>query len=68
MNRNLLIATAVAAGASALVYFIRRRKKPLEQVQHLPSSPSRHLTDAFSKAKQHAVNENNHGMSMSDKL
>lgn len=67
MNKNILIATALAAGTTALVYFIRKRRKPADNLQHAPAGHSRHLIDSFAKAKRHASNGNGNRVSMSDK-
>ena len=54
MKRNMIIVTALAVAGTA-TYFIRKNllsgspEKMNEQVR------SHHLTNAFSKAKQHAV-------------
>jgi len=51
MNKTILIASAVTAGATALFYFLRKRKASTSS-QQMPAHHSRHMTDVFAKAKQ----------------
>jgi len=55
MNRNVLIATTIAAAAGAVLYYIKRKKRSLGGMQFIPVKRTRHLVDAFSKAKKHPV-------------
>lgn len=68
MNKNILIATGIIAGASALIYFLNKRKRSQDSSQPIPALPSRHLTDSFARAKQHASNGSEQRISMSDKI
>lgn len=45
--------TAFIAAAGIVAYLLTRKKTP---VYHPPVERSHHLTKAFSKAKQHAIN------------
>ena len=51
MNKNILMASAITAGAAAL-FLILRNKRAGEAVKKIIAEQSRHLTNAFSKAKQ----------------
>lgn len=51
MNKNLLIATAVTAGASALFYMVRRKLAASKSLSQAVTEHSRHLTNVFAKAK-----------------
>lgn len=51
MNKNIMIASAIAAGATALFYFIKRKRKIDNSIQQVPVRESRHLTNVFAKAK-----------------
>jgi hypothetical protein len=51
MNKNILMASAISAGAAALFYILRNRRKLGESVKHIVADQSRHLTNTFSKAK-----------------
>jgi hypothetical protein len=51
MNKNLLMASAVTAGAAALYYLLRNKGRVGESVKQIVADQSRHLTNAFSKAK-----------------
>jgi len=53
MNRNLIIAASVAAGIAAYL-FTSRRPKSNNNVTG-SNVKTHHLTDAFSKAKQHTI-------------
>ncbi len=53
MNRNLIIAASVAAGIAAYL-FTSRSPKTINR--NIAPGKAHHLTNAFSKAKQHAVN------------
>jgi hypothetical protein len=53
MNRNILIGTAIAAGAAAVFYLIKRKRKAADGLQQVPVRRGRHLINVFSKAKQH---------------
>ena len=55
MNRNIMVAATIAIGATALFYLIKRKRKLQGNVQQVRVRPSRHLTEAFSKAKHIAV-------------
>ena len=57
MNKNLLIASAATAGAAALYLILRNRGRVGETVKKLVTEQSRHLTNAFSKAKHFKVEE-----------
>ncbi|MEJ7827264.1 MAG: hypothetical protein WKF91_03685 [Segetibacter sp.] len=54
MNRNLIIAASVAAGIAAYLFTSRRPKSNNNVTRS--NVRTHHLTNAFSKAKQHAVN------------
>jgi predicted naringenin-chalcone synthase len=54
MNRNLIIAALVAAGIAAYLFTSRRPKSNNNVTRS--NVRTHHLTNAFSKAKQHAVN------------
>ena len=55
MKRNMIIATAMAV-AGVATYFIRRRLTSSSGTNTTQPTPrSNHLTNAFSKAKQHAI-------------
>ncbi len=49
---KILIATAITAGAAAILFLVKRRHQQLQPVEQQPSEPSRHLTNVFAKAKQ----------------
>jgi hypothetical protein len=51
MNKNILMASAITAGAAALFYVLRNKGKVGETVKQIVADQSRHLTNAFSKAK-----------------
>jgi len=55
MNRNLIVAASVAAGIVAYLFVNRR---PKSNNNNLPRAnvKTHHLTNAFSKAKQRAIN------------
>lgn len=53
MNRNLIIAASVAAGIAAYLF---RSRKPKTINRNVTPAKSHHLTNAFSKAKQYAIN------------
>ena len=55
MNKNLLIASAATAGAAALYLLLRNRGRVSETVKQAVAEHSRHLTNAFSKAKHMKV-------------
>lgn len=56
MKRNMIIATAIAA-AGVASYFIRRRfSTGSAQLSEPQNGRSNHITNAFSRAKKHAVN------------
>ena len=55
MNKNLLIASAITAGAAALYYVLKRKMKVNRPVQQIVTEHSRHLTNVFAKAK-HSIN------------
>ncbi len=52
--KKTVIISALAAAAGIATYLLTRKKAPVE-----PQSAERthHLTNIFSKAKQHAINE-----------
>ena len=50
--KKLIIASLATAGI--LTYFFSRKKTPVNNIQ--PPEQTHHLTQVFSKAKQHAVN------------
>ena len=55
MKRNMIIATAMAV-AGVAAYYIRRRLTSSSGTNTTQQTPrSNHLTNAFSKAKQHAL-------------
>lgn len=68
MNKHPLIAGGIIAGAAALLYFFNKKKKSLDNLEHIPVTPSRHLTESFARAKQHAYNGSGQRISMSDKI
>ncbi len=51
MNKNILIASVIAAGTAALVYFIKRNKKAGRLIPPVPFQRSRHATKVFARAK-----------------
>ncbi|MEO6254642.1 MAG: hypothetical protein ABIO79_15125 [Ferruginibacter sp.] len=51
MNKNILMASAISAGAAALYYILRNRSRAGEAVKQIVTEQSRHLTNAFAKAK-----------------
>ena len=51
MNKNILMASAITAGAAALFYVLRNRGRVGETVKQIVADQSRHLTNAFAKAK-----------------
>jgi len=53
MKKNILIASAIAAGTAAIIYLIKRSKAVKKLAQPLPLHHSRHRTEVFAKAKQH---------------
>ena len=53
MNRNILIATTIAAGAAAIYSVIRKKRKTAEQLHPVAAKRERHIVKAFSKAKHH---------------
>lgn len=55
MNRTLIIVASVAAGIVAYLYTNRRPKIITNSAAH-GNVKTHHLTNAFSKAKQHATN------------
>ena len=56
MKRNMIIASALAVAGIA-TYFIRRRmtSTTTNETSMQPSPRSNHRTNAFSRAKQHAM-------------
>jgi hypothetical protein len=52
MNKNILMASAITAGAAAFFYVLRNKGRLGESVKQIVGEHSRHLTNAFSKAKQ----------------
>jgi len=52
MNRNLIIAASVAAAIAAYLFTTRKPKT----TKNVTQGKAHHLTNAFSKAKQHAIN------------
>lgn len=52
MNRNLLITTAITAGAVTLFYILKRKMRSARPITQNVTEPSRHLTNIFAKAKQ----------------
>ncbi len=52
MNKNLLITTALAAGAVTLFYILKRKMRSARPVTQNVAEHSRHLTNVFAKAKQ----------------
>ena len=55
MNKNLMMVSAISAGAAALFYILRNKGRAGEAVKQIVAEQSRHLTNAFSKAKQAKV-------------
>ncbi|HEX2684702.1 MAG TPA: hypothetical protein VHL77_12245 [Ferruginibacter sp.] len=51
MNKNMILASAVTAGAAALFYVLRNKGRVSESVKQIVADQSRHLTNAFAKAK-----------------
>ncbi len=52
MKKKTLIAASVAAFAAVATYFIRKKVNSKRKENSEPSStPSRHVTDVFAKAK-----------------
>ena len=45
------MASAISAGAAALFYILRNRGRAGEAVKQIVAEQSRHLTNAFAKAK-----------------
>lgn len=52
-----MIATAVAAVTFALAYFLKKRRNKQQRVTPVPVRHSRHLTNAFAKAKHNLETE-----------
>lgn len=52
MNRNLLITTAITAGAVTLFYILKRKLRSARPLTQNVAEQSRHLTNVFAKAKQ----------------
>lgn len=57
MNKNIMIATAVAAGTFALAYFLKKRRNKQQNISPVPVTHSRHLTNVFAKAKHNLETE-----------
>ncbi len=55
MDKKILVASAFAAGAAAIFYWVKRNRKVVSQVSGDLTKPSRHLTNAFVKAKQNVI-------------
>jgi hypothetical protein len=56
MNKNLLIASAITAGAVALFYVLKRKMKASHPLQpETMEHHSRHLTNVFAKAKHSII-------------
>jgi len=55
MNKNILMVSAITAGAAALYFLLRNKTNAREAVKKIVAEQSRHLTNAFSKAKQSTV-------------
>ncbi len=49
------MASAITAGAAALFYVLKNRPGTAETVKQIVAEQSRHLTNAFSKAKHSMV-------------
>ncbi len=57
MNRNIIIAALSLGVASIATYILLRRRSSNEIENAVPEvKKARHLTNAFSKAKQRAIN------------
>lgn len=52
MNKSIIIASAVTAGAAALFLLLRKKRAGFNQPKPQAAPHSRHLTDTFAKAKQ----------------
>jgi uncharacterized protein YejL (UPF0352 family) len=52
MNRNLIIAASVVAAIAAYLF---TSSKPKTINRNVAQAKAHHLTNAFSKAKQHAI-------------
>ncbi|MEO7308361.1 MAG: hypothetical protein ABIW15_12990 [Ferruginibacter sp.] len=52
MNKNILMASAISAGAAALFYILRNKSRAGESVKQIVAEQSRHITNAFARAKQ----------------
>ena len=51
MNKNIIIASAITAGAAALFLLIKKMRANSNKLQELPVPRSRHMTDTFARAK-----------------
>lgn len=56
MKKNLLIASAIAAGTATLIYYIRKRRAQKNaDTPHHAFQRTHHVTNVFAKAKMAEV-------------
>ena len=55
MNKSLLITTAISAGASLLLYMLKRRMRSGRTLVQDVAEHGRHLTNVFAKAKHNTA-------------
>ncbi len=55
MKNKIIIAAAAAAGTALIISLVKRMKASKRISQPIPSQKSRHLTDVFAHAKNHAT-------------